>query len=154
MSTVATLTGFYAGFFSSDAVKHQQYATRVESDASAVLLRIYLYEASSDLLRQQLLDSNDTAFIASIHHSLEVSEQNIAALQTELEDLEKQLTEIRDKSDASFKNFKPLGFSLILTQLALLLGSISGLLSWKSNWYMGLVLFIFGLAYMIFNLIF
>ncbi len=153
MSLVATITGYYAGFFSSDAVLNQQYATRVETEVSSILMKIYLIEAKKNLLKQQFLDSNDSVFLRTLSLNVEIAERDLEVLYDELDAKEVELVQLKNQSDLSFRNYKPIGFSLILTQLALLFGSISGLLSWKSNWYFAILLFVFGLTYMLIQLL-
>lgn len=147
MAVIASVSAYYAGFFSSSSILNQSLAANQWAYYQAKSTKGHLYEIEQRLLTIRKMTVSDSIAANYISRLLENSNSQIERYDKEKMEIMQEAHLLEMKRDLFWSRYVPMGILLIFMQLGLLFSSIAGLVKEKRIWYLGLISLGFGIVY-------
>lgn len=151
MAVIASVSAYYAGFFSSSSILNQSLAANQWAYYQAKSTKGHLYEIEQKFLAIRKATISDTSTSNYINRLIEGSKGQIERYEIEKNEIMQQARLFELKRDLFWSRYVPMGILLIFMQLGLLFSSIAGLLKKKRIWYLGLISLGLGILYFIYQ---
>lgn len=153
MAVIASVSAYYAGYFSAQSIMNQSKASNSWAYYQAKSTKAYMFSIERKFLDVRKQASSDSAVIRRISELMKQSDEQIERYNQEKELIAKEAAAFEGQRDFYWGKYIPLGIVLLFMQLGLLFSSIAGLLKRKVEWYIGLLSLAAGVVYLIYTLI-